>query len=59
VQHTQWWTKTAIKQNINLNSDLTFYVKHGDYIARFGSLLAVLGMVWVLIRIRLKPKNRS
>ena len=26
VQQTKWWTRTAIKQDINLNSDLTFYV---------------------------------
>lgn len=49
VQQTKWWTKTAIKQNINLNSDLTFYVLHGDYIARTGSLLAIAGILWILI----------
>ena len=57
VQHTQWWVKTAIKQNINLNSDLTFYVKYGDYIAKTGALLAILGIVWVLIRMRLRPPH--
>ncbi len=50
VQQTKWWTRTAIKQNINLNSDLTFYVLHGDYIAKAGSLLALLGIVFILIR---------
>ena len=48
VQHTKWWVKTAIKQNINLNSDLTFYVLHGDYLAKAGSLLAVLGIVFII-----------
>ena len=48
VQQTKWWTKTAIKQDINLNSDLTFYVLHGDYIARTGSLLAMVGVLFVL-----------
>jgi apolipoprotein N-acyltransferase len=50
VQQTKWWTRTAIKQNINLNSDLTFYVLHGDYIAKAGSLLALLGIVFIIIR---------
>jgi len=49
VQQTKWWTRTAIKQNINLNSDLTFYVLHGDYLARGGSLLALLGILWVSV----------
>jgi apolipoprotein N-acyltransferase len=50
VQQTGWWVKTALKQNINLNSDLTFYVLHGDYIAHLGCILAVLGIIWVLVR---------
>jgi len=49
VQQTRWRTRTAIKQNINLNSDLTFYVLHGDYLARGGSLLALLGILWVSV----------
>ena len=50
VQHTKWWVKTAIKQDINLNSDMTFYVLHGDYLAGAGSLLAVLGIVLIGIK---------
>jgi apolipoprotein N-acyltransferase len=50
VQQTKWWTRTAIKQNINLNSDLTFYVLHGDYIATVGWVLAVFGIVFIVIR---------
>jgi apolipoprotein N-acyltransferase len=50
VQHTKWWVKTAIKQDINLNSDLTFYVRYGDYIAKAGSLLAILGILFVIVR---------
>jgi apolipoprotein N-acyltransferase len=50
VQQTRWWVKTAIKQDINLSSDLTFYVLHGDYIPKAGCILAVLGIVWVLVR---------
>lgn len=31
VQKTEWWTACAIKQDINLNSEKTFYVKHGEW----------------------------
>ena len=54
VQQTKWWTKTAIKQDINLNSDLTFYVVYGDYIPKLGCILAILGIVFILIRSRMK-----
>jgi apolipoprotein N-acyltransferase len=50
VQRTKWWVKTALKQDINLNSDLTFYVIYGDYLPKAGCILAVLGMVVILIR---------
>jgi len=49
VQHTKWWVKTAIKQDINLNSDLTFYVMHGDYLPKMGCILAILGIVVILV----------
>ena len=51
VQQTKWWTRTAIKQNINLNSDMTFYVLHGDYIAKAGCLLALLSIAFILLKI--------
>ncbi len=50
VQHTKWWTRTAIKQDINLNSDLTFYVLHGDYLAELGCILAGLGVVFIVVK---------
>jgi apolipoprotein N-acyltransferase len=56
VKHTQWWTRTAIKQDINLNSEITFYVQHGDYIPQAGSVLAGVGMLFLLV-MRLKKKQ--
>jgi len=42
TQSTKWWTRTALKANINLNDEITFYVKNGDIIARIFSVLAVI-----------------
>jgi len=50
VQHTKWWVKTAIKQDINLSSDLTFYVLYGDYIPKAGCVLAVIGTILILVQ---------
>ena len=52
VQQSKWWVRTALKQDINLNSDLTFYVKHGDYLPKAGSVLAVLGILFLLVKRR-------
>lgn len=48
VKQTKWWTRTAIKQDINLNSELTFYTLYGDYIPKTGSMIAIAGIIWIL-----------
>jgi apolipoprotein N-acyltransferase len=58
VQHTKWWVRTALKQDINLNSDLTFYVRYGDYLPKAGSAIAAFLIVFILVRFRrVKPEN--
>ena len=42
TQSTKWWTRTALKANINLNDEITFYVKSGDIIAKILSLIAIV-----------------
>jgi apolipoprotein N-acyltransferase len=57
VQHSQWWTRAALKQDINLNSEFTFYVQHGDYLPKAGSILAVLLIVFVIVGPGLKKRR--
>ncbi|MCX2450613.1 apolipoprotein N-acyltransferase [Pedobacter sp. PLR] len=42
IKQSKWWTRTALKADINLNSELTFYVANGDLIAKLFALIAVL-----------------
>lgn len=42
VKQTKWWTATAIKADINLNDNLTFYVNNGDIIAKIAVVLAAI-----------------
>jgi apolipoprotein N-acyltransferase len=42
AQHSEWWTRSALKADINLNDELTFYVKTGDIIAVASTVLAIL-----------------
>jgi apolipoprotein N-acyltransferase len=57
VQHTQWWVRTALKQNINLNSDLTFYVRYGDYLPKTASVVAVLLIALILFKAGFKHRE--
>jgi len=50
VKQTKWWTQDAIKQDINLNSDLTFYVKHGDYLAKAATLISLIIIFFLIIK---------
>lgn len=44
-----WWKKDAIKGILHANNTLTFYVIHGDYIARIARVFALLTGLMVLI----------
>ncbi|MBK0377982.1 apolipoprotein N-acyltransferase [Mucilaginibacter segetis] len=57
VKRTKWWTKTAIKQDINLSSDITFYVEHGDYLPKVGSIVAILLIIFITISVFIKKRN--
>jgi len=41
-QMTEYWEQAVIRQKINANKKITFYVQYGDYIARISSFTAVL-----------------
>jgi len=55
-QRTAYWTPVAIRQQINANDYLTFYVRYGDYLGRIGLLVAGL---MALLSISFGIRNRS
>jgi len=57
VQRTKWWMPGTLKQDINLNEELTFYVKHGDYIAKSASLGSLAFLILLLLSIFKKNKK--
>ncbi|SES17963.1 apolipoprotein N-acyltransferase [Pedobacter rhizosphaerae] len=55
VQKTKWWTRTAIKADIHLNDEITFYVKSGDIIAKLLSVVAIILALIIPFRKWIKP----
>lgn len=49
-QATNWWEPKAIKADLNLNSELTFYVKYGDWLAKGASVFALLFFVFIWMK---------
>ncbi len=44
-QKTNYWEPAVIRQEINTNSALTYYVKNGDYIARVSVFISALLLI--------------
>lgn len=57
VQQTAWWTATALKQDINLNEELSFYTRFGDLLAKLGVFITFFLLAfWVFFFVRLNKK---
>lgn len=50
LETTGWWVETALRGKIKFNDEITFYVKHGNYIARLASFIAVLMLLWTFVK---------
>ncbi|MCY1719282.1 apolipoprotein N-acyltransferase [Prolixibacteraceae bacterium Z1-6] len=50
IQPTAWWKEAAIKGTVNANNELTFYVKHGDYLGRGAVFISVLLVLFFLVK---------
>ncbi|MCK5823454.1 MAG: apolipoprotein N-acyltransferase, partial [Bacteroidales bacterium] len=48
IKPTSWWKKDVIKSTLNANDEITFYVKHGDYIGRIAELFSILLLIYTL-----------
>ena len=59
VQQTEWWVSSSLKEDINLNEELTFYVKHGDYIAITGCLGSAIFGIMLLLGLFRKQKLKK
>ena len=57
LKPTKWWQRDVIKSVINLNHSQTFYVKQGDYIGRICDFLAIILILYTLVRILMKKSE--
>lgn len=50
VEQTKWWEEAALKGTVQLNDQLTFYVKYGNYIGRIAAFIAPLLLLLTLVK---------
>lgn len=51
TSQTTWWTRTTLKGEVNLNSEMTTFAKYGDIVGRVSILVALLMMLLSIVNI--------
>lgn len=50
LQQTKYWVPAVLKQTLNLNDKLTYYVKKGDYVAHLSDFFSLLILLASIVR---------
>lgn len=50
VQQSPWWEESVLRGTVNLNSQQTFFVRHGDMAGRICTLVFLLLLALLLVR---------
>jgi apolipoprotein N-acyltransferase len=58
-QEQKWATTASIKQTLYSTAGMTFYTRHGDYIAKFMLFLSLAGFIFGVTRAILKRRNQA
>jgi len=48
-QATKWWVPAVIKGELNPNEEITFYVKHGDFLSRIFSFFGIITILYTIV----------
>jgi len=54
-QATSWWVPAAIREQLNANSEITYYTRYGDVIGRIAAFISILLLLWTIVK-RVKRK---
>ncbi len=57
VEQSDWWVPTTLHGKINLNDELTFYVKNGDIVGRVSTFVFLLLLLALGVRALMKSKT--
>lgn len=57
LQRTNYWEPDALRGELNVNDKLTFYTRHGDYIARIAYFFSLLIVLYTITRILISRKK--
>jgi apolipoprotein N-acyltransferase len=58
IQQTSYWTRDVIRNTVNANDEITFYVRYGDYIGRGMSFASALLLIIAIMQYFVYRINR-
>ena len=56
LQQGPWWEEATMRDSVNLNSEESFFVRHGDIVGRVSVLVMLLMLGLLLVRLLLRRK---
>lgn len=59
LQHLGWAERGALRQTLNANDKITFYVRYGDFVARMAMVFAAILLVVLFVNYILKRVKKS
>jgi apolipoprotein N-acyltransferase len=57
LQKLGWWERGAIRDNLNANDKITFYVRYGDYLGRISTFFGIIFLLYTTVKIILNRKK--
>ena len=58
LQRIGWWKRSAIRDTLNANDKLTFYVKYGDYCGRISLFAGIFLALYTLVKTIIMRKRK-
>lgn len=59
LARTEYWVPDVIKTELNANDTYTFYVRHGDFVARGAYFFALIIILYTIVRMILKKRMKE
>ena len=57
LKKTEYWVPDVIRATLNANDKITFYVKHGDFLARWSYFFSLLVILYTIVQVILNRKK--
>lgn len=58
LQQSDWWVEATLRGEVYPNSEMTFYVRYGNYIGRTAAFVSVLLLIYTLVQLLRKKEQK-